>query len=78
MMKHTGWRWVLSIVLCVLLVLPLTAAERWSIGLTANDLRIEALVVAGPSASAPTLLLIGGLQGSDASSITVNQEAAAF
>src|SRR4051812_27367782 len=72
-MKHT------CILLCILLALPLAAAERWSIGLTSStDARIEALVVAGPSASAPTVLLIGGLQGSDASSTTVAQEAAAF
>jgi len=78
LMKRTGQRRLLCVVICILLVLPLTAAERWSIGLTANDERIEANVVAGPSASAPTVLLIGGLQGSDASAIAVNQETAAF
>jgi unsaturated rhamnogalacturonyl hydrolase len=66
------------ILLCILLALPLAAADRWSIGLTSTDAPIEALVIAGPSASAPTVLLIGGLQGSDASSTTVAQEAAAF
>jgi unsaturated rhamnogalacturonyl hydrolase len=54
------------------------AAERWTIGLTASDTGIEALGVAGPSASAPVVLLIGGLDGRDASSEIVAREAAAF
>ena len=57
---------------------PLAAAERWSIGLTANDERIEALVVAGNSSQSPTVLLIGGLQGLDATVDIVKQEVAAF
>jgi rhamnogalacturonyl hydrolase YesR len=69
---------LLCISLCFLSVSPLAAAERWSIGLTASDGRIEALVVAGPSPSAPTVLLIGGLQGSDETANVVSQEAAAF
>jgi unsaturated rhamnogalacturonyl hydrolase len=56
----------------------LAAAERWSIGLTANDVPIEALVVAGPSAAAPTVLLLGGLQGADDTVDIVKQEAATF
>jgi rhamnogalacturonyl hydrolase YesR len=58
--------------------LPLAAAERWIIGLTANDERIEALVVTGSSAQAPTVLLIGGLRGPDASVDVVKQETQAF
>src|SRR5688572_25828651 len=61
---------------------PLLAAERWSIGLTTNDRVIEALVVAGAvpgaSGSARTVLLIGGLQGPDASVDAVRQEVDAF
>ena len=57
---------------------PLAAAERWSVGLTANDARIEAVVVAGPSVSASTVLLMGGLQGPDTTVDVVNQEVAAF
>jgi hypothetical protein len=49
---------------------PLAAAERWSIGLTTNGAPIEALVVPGASESALTVLLLGGLQGSDASGDT--------
>lgn len=68
----------LSILLCIWFVSPMAAAERWSIGLTANDTPIEATVVAGSSASAPTVVLIGGLQGRDATVDVVTQEAAAF
>jgi rhamnogalacturonyl hydrolase YesR len=64
--------------LLFMLVSPLAAAERWSIGLTANDERIEALVVAGPTVSAPTVLLVGGLQGADATADVVRQELATF
>lgn len=66
------------LVLCLLSALPLTAAERWSIGLTAGSKTIDALVVAGASASAPTVLLIGGLSGRDESANVVSEEAAAF
>jgi len=57
---------------------PLAAAERWSIGLTTNDAPIEALVVPGASESAPTVLLLGGLQGSDASVDTIRKEVDEF
>ena len=77
-MKRTGRRLMLAIALCSVLPSPLAAAERWSIGLTANDVPIEALVVAGPSAAAPTVLLLGGLQGMDATVDVVKQEATAF
>jgi unsaturated rhamnogalacturonyl hydrolase len=53
-------------------------AERWTIGLTAGDGGIEALIAAGSSASAPTVLIIGGLQGKDATSDIVVREAAAY
>jgi rhamnogalacturonyl hydrolase YesR len=56
----------------------MAAAERWSIGLTANDAVIEATVVDGSSASVPTVLLVGGLQGRDATVDAVNREATAF
>jgi rhamnogalacturonyl hydrolase YesR len=41
------------------------AADRADIGLAASGARIEAAVVAGPSPSAPTVLIIGGMNGSD-------------
>ncbi len=77
-MKPTRSHLLLGICLCLLLSSPLAAAEHWSIGLTAGDERIEALVVAGPSASAVTVLLMGGLHGPDTTVETVNKEVAAF
>jgi unsaturated rhamnogalacturonyl hydrolase len=74
----TARRCLPFIVPCLLSAWPLAAAERWSIGLTASNRTIDALVVAGSSASAPTVLLIGGLAGSDATADVVRQEAAAF
>ena len=71
-------RSLLCLVLSLLYVPSVAASERWSIGLTAGDRPIEALVVGGPSTSSPTVLLIGGLAGSDATADVVNQEAAAF
>jgi rhamnogalacturonyl hydrolase YesR len=56
----------------------LAAAERWSIGLTGNDVPIEALVVAGSSATAPTVLLLGGVQGPDDTVDVVKGEVTAF
>jgi unsaturated rhamnogalacturonyl hydrolase len=69
---------LLCIVVCLLSASPLEAAERWRIGLTAASQPIDALVVAGPSSSAPTVLVIGGLGGRDESVDVVSQEAAAF
>jgi len=67
-----------SLLLCVVFASPLAAAERWSIGLTANDAPIEASVVEGASASLPTVVLIGGLQGRNATVDAVTREAATF
>ncbi len=67
-----------ALALCLLSVLPLAAADRWSIGLTASNNTINAMVVEGSTPSAPTVLLIGGLAGPDATADVVSQEAAAF
>jgi rhamnogalacturonyl hydrolase YesR len=78
MKSSFGLRFSLLIALSVVCVRPMAAEEHWSIGLTSNDAPIEATVVSGPSASAPTVLLIGGLQGRDATVEAVTREAAAF
>jgi hypothetical protein len=54
------------------------AGERWTIGLSASGAPIEAVAVAGRSASTPTVLLIGGLQQTDQSSDAVAREAASL
>jgi rhamnogalacturonyl hydrolase YesR len=68
----------MNYLLFLLFLLQPAAAEHWIIGLTSNDAPIEAIAIAGPSASAPTVLLIGGLQGKDESSDAVAAEAASF
>ena len=77
-MSQTGQRFLLLILIGVACVRTAAAAERWSIGLTAADGRIDAFVVAGSQPSAPTVLLIGGLQGSDETAETVTAEITAF
>jgi rhamnogalacturonyl hydrolase YesR len=65
-------------VACLLLQAPAAAAERWTIGLSTSGAPIEAMVVAGASASSPTVVVVGGLERSDQSSQAVAREAAAF
>jgi len=54
------------------------AGQPWTIGLSTSAAPIEAIVVAGRSASSPTVLLVGGLQRPDESSDAVAREAAAY
>ena len=63
---------------CLLLPTVAVASERWTIGLSTTGAPIEAAAIDGRSASSPTVVLVGGLQGSDPSSETVAREAAAF
>jgi hypothetical protein len=63
---------------CLLLPAVAVAAEQWPIGLSTAGAPIEAVVVSGRSASAPTVVLVGGLQRPDQSSEAVAREAAAF
>jgi unsaturated rhamnogalacturonyl hydrolase len=62
----------------VFLQAPAWAAERWTIGLSTSGAPIDAAVIDGRSGSAPTVLLVGGLQGRDSSSEAVAREAAAY
>src|SRR3954470_1682975 len=65
-------------VVCLLVPSAARAAEHWTIGLTTSGAAIEAIAVAGASPSLPTVLLLGGLQGRDASVDAVTREVAAF
>jgi unsaturated rhamnogalacturonyl hydrolase len=65
-------------VACLLVPAMASADERWTIGLSTAGTPIEAVAVAGASASAPTVLVIGGLQGPDQSGDAVARESAAF
>src|SRR5215831_18540112 len=62
----------------ILFSLPLAAAEHREVGLTQKGVLIEASVVPGPNASAPTVLLVGGLAGNDESARAVSREVEAF
>jgi unsaturated rhamnogalacturonyl hydrolase len=58
---------VASSLLVSLLALPLAAAERMDIGLSTNGTVIERVLVPGPSDRAPTVVLVGGIDGPGAS-----------
>lgn len=64
--------------LASVLALPLAAAEHLDIGLSGSGARIQGASVAGPSAASPTVLLIGGLSGNDASFERVRAEVRDF
>src|SRR5687767_1485372 len=75
-----GSRWRLGVFIVAALLAPCSAlaAERWTIGLAATGSAIEALAVDGASATSPTVLLVGGVQGKDQSADAVAREVAAF
>jgi rhamnogalacturonyl hydrolase YesR len=58
--------------------LPIAAAETFDIGLAGNSTRIDALAVAGRDAGAPTVLLVGGLDGDDATAAAVRAAVASY
>ena len=58
--------------------LPIVAAETFDIGLAGNGTRIDALAVAGRDARAPTVLLVGGLDGDDATAAAVRAAVASY
>ncbi len=61
-----------------MLVVPLAGADQWDVGLSGSGARIDANVVSGPSASSPTVLIVGGLEGEDASTAVVRKEVQTF
>ena len=71
-------KWIVGLGM-VVLALPLLAAEHLDIGLSTSGARIQGTVVEGAvAADSPTVLLIGGLDGNDASFAKVRQEIANF
>jgi rhamnogalacturonyl hydrolase YesR len=61
-----------------LAAMPAGAAESFDIGLATSGTRIDAVAVAARSASAPTVILVGGLHGEDASSAAVRAAVADY
>ena len=66
-----------AVVLVLLLFAPAYGESRY-VGLTPRGARIEAGVIAGGSPASPTVLLIGGLHGTDESSKIVSEETRQF
>jgi rhamnogalacturonyl hydrolase YesR len=58
--------------------LPAAAAETFDIGLAGRGARIDALAVPGRAASAPTVLVVGGLDGDDATAAAVRAAVASY
>jgi len=57
---------------------PAVAAETFDIGLAGNGARIDAVAVSGRAADAPTVLLVGGLDGDDATAAAVRAAIASY
>lgn len=66
------------VVLGMALALRLSAAEIVEVGLSDRGTLILGSIVEAPSRTAPTVLLIGGLNGDEASATLVRNEAAAY
>lgn len=64
--------------LAMLLSSSLSAAEMFDIGLAASGERIDAVAVGSSANGAPTVVLVGGLAGDDASSAAVRAAVAAY
>ena len=64
--------------LAITAALPALAAETFDVGLAGNGTRIDALAVPGPAADAPTVLLVGGLDGDDATAAAVRAAVANY
>jgi rhamnogalacturonyl hydrolase YesR len=58
--------------------IPVSAAETFDIGLATSGARIDAVAVPARSSSAPTVVLVGGLHGEDASAAAVRAAVADY
>src|SRR6188472_2101283 len=67
-----------SLVLIAALARPAAAAETFDFGLATSGARIDAMAVDVRADSAPTVVLVGGLHGDDASSAAVRSAFAAY
>jgi unsaturated rhamnogalacturonyl hydrolase len=68
----------IALLLMALAAPQLQGAERRTIGLSQKGARVEAIVVEGESQKAPVVVLVGGLEGSGASSRAVERESARY
>ena len=63
---------------CLLIAAPLSAADISYLGIAPGGARIEAISIPGGSSKSPTVVLIGGMNGSDESTNLVRQELRAY
>src|SRR5262245_3833005 len=68
----------LASALSLIFALNLCGAEHRDVGLTSSGARIQAAIVAGPSAASPTVLVVAGLTGKDDSVRAAEQEIQRF
>jgi unsaturated rhamnogalacturonyl hydrolase len=68
----------LLIVLAALAAMPAWAAETFDIGLATSGARIDALAIPARRSPAPTVVLVGGLNGDDASAAAVRAAVADY
>ena len=68
----------LLVTFAALAALPVTAAETFDIGLATSGARIDGVAVAARSSSAPTVVLVGGVHGEDASTAAVRAAVADY
>ncbi len=78
MAKLASGRFAAAASLALLVALPLRAAGTLDVGLSGSGALIEGTTLPGRSSSSPTLILIGGLSGRDASVAAVESAAKAF
>jgi rhamnogalacturonyl hydrolase YesR len=75
---RSAWHNVVLIACVASIGLPLAAAETFDIGLAEIGMRLDALAVAGHDAKAPTVLIVGGLNGNDATAAAVRAAVATY
>jgi rhamnogalacturonyl hydrolase YesR len=71
-------RLVLAVLSLCVLPPALQAADRWNIGLASDGTKIQAIAVEGLSASSPTVVLVGGVEGKDETADIVTRETEAY
>jgi len=69
---------VLLVSFAALVAMPVGAAETFDIGLATSGARIDAVAVPARTSSAPTVVLVGGLHGDDASAAAVRAAVADY
>jgi rhamnogalacturonyl hydrolase YesR len=74
----TTFRAAGALAMLALLATPVAAAETFDIGLAANGSRIDAIAIEARAKAAPTVVIVGGFKGDDASAAAVRAAAAAY